>query len=147
MSNTDAWGSDSRAVGLAFGARLNSALDAIGAPAKHRGRIAWLLNEYNARDPHNPVRGESVRRWLSGSLPKHARVPVIARIVGVRSEWLLAGSGPRTPETEPPAVADTPGLYPVSAPERSLLDLYRRLDQRERSRLHRILTAFCDDDS
>lgn len=69
-----------------FAARLDEALTHGGYP-KGRQRIRDVAVAFD-------VSRESVRKWLAGeSFPKTERIIGIAERLGVRSEWLLSGTG------------------------------------------------------
>lgn len=83
---------------VAFSARLNAALDAAGVPQKGRGRqvdVAQMLG----------LSQGGARKLLEGrSLPEFETLELIAEKLGIRLEWLIAGTG----DMKHPDVADVP---------------------------------------
>jgi len=94
-------------VRAAFAQRLNQALDEAGIPRKGHGRQALVGKMFGMSQ-------KGARKWLEGeSLPDTARIPQIAQRLGVRSEWLLSGLGPkRSGESQ---VQEPGGPYPLPA--------------------------------
>lgn len=78
-------------VKLAFVKRLNQAMDAAGWPSKHHGRQAHAAEQFS-------VTPAAVNRWLSGQqYPNRNSYGRIARILGVRVEWLFFDLGAMGP--------------------------------------------------
>ncbi len=69
-----------------FAQRLSQALTHANIP-DDRGRRAQVSKMFR-------VSTEAVRKWLAGeSIPDTKRIPELAKALGVRAEWLLAGVG------------------------------------------------------
>ena len=83
---------------LAFSARLNSALDALGFAPKGQGRQVALAKVMN-------VSQKGARKWLEGeAIPGMTNLTRLAIIADVSLEWLATGRGPRTvPPAAPPS--------------------------------------------
>lgn len=72
-----------------FSERLNSALDQIGVPPKGRGRQGRVAKMFD-------VSQKGARKWLEGeAIPKTSRLREMAEKLGVSTEWLLTGDGPK----------------------------------------------------
>lgn len=75
----------------AFAARLNAALDAMASrddEALSGGRQTAVARLFNVSQP-------AAGKWLKGeAMPETKRLPAMARALGVRYEWLVAGEGP-----------------------------------------------------
>lgn len=72
-----------------FAERLDAALRHANIPADRQrlGRLATMFG----------VSREAARKWLAAeSMPDTKRIPDIARLLGVRAEWLLLGQPPMT---------------------------------------------------
>lgn len=76
---------------LAFAKRLNLACDRAGIAAKGSGRQVALGKLFG-------VSQNGARKWLEGeAIPNTKRLPAMARMLGVTTEWLLTGDdSPRT---------------------------------------------------
>ena len=73
---------------LAFAKRLNLACDRAGIPAKGSGRQAAVATLFE-------VSQKGARKWLEGeAIPNTKRLPAMARMLGVTTEWLLTGDDP-----------------------------------------------------
>lgn len=78
-----------------FSSRLNDALDAIGYPAKGKGRQVRL-----GKDMHTSQKG--ARKWLEGeAIPSMDHAIGLALLAHVHIEWLLTGRGPRNLQSHP----------------------------------------------
>lgn len=77
-----------------FAERLGRALDKIGIPGLHYGRQTESAKLFG-------VTHRATRKWLNGeSMPYPGRLHQIAKILGVRAEWLMSGTGPMQHELE-----------------------------------------------
>jgi hypothetical protein len=73
-----------------FSARLDRALTYAGVPPS-RGRLSCVAKMFG-------VSREASRKWLAGeSIPDTKRISDIARLTGVKGEWLLTGQGSMRP--------------------------------------------------
>lgn len=71
----------------AFARRLNTALDAAGFPGKGEGRQKAVSQAFG-------VTGTAAWKWMEGeSMPASKRIQEMAKLLGVRGEWLFTGSG------------------------------------------------------
>lgn len=73
---------------VAFAIRLGEALTEAGIPddRQRRGTVAAMFG----------VSRETARKWLTGeAIPATKRIPIIARRLNVRGEWLLTGKSPK----------------------------------------------------
>ena len=85
-----------------FSNRLNSALDAIGYPAKGSGRQVQLAKDLD-------VSQKGARKWLEGeAIAAMEHAIELAVLCHVYTEWLLSGRGPREIDTPqpPPKIRD-----------------------------------------
>ncbi len=93
------------------------------------------------------VSGQAVRKWAEGlATPTTARMPEVAKILGVRRAWLQDGEEPMRPLTV--GSADETGLYQkgrqeigLSGDEARLLAVYRTLTPELRSALKTVITS------
>ncbi len=77
-----------------FAQRLNEALDEIEFAALGHGRQSELARVME-------VPAQQAGRWLKGqSFPRTSELVRLARITGVRSNWLLSGAEPKHPPEE-----------------------------------------------
>lgn len=108
-----------------FAVRFNEALDDAGVPPKNKGRQVAVGAMFG-------VTQNGARKWLEGeSMPNTKRIPEMARQLGVRSEWLLAGEGPKRSRTvEGSGAAQLPSLSLEVTPEPSLSALLDALSAR-----------------
>lgn len=114
---------------MAFSARLNTALDDIGVPSKHKGRQAIVGTMFG-------VSQKGARKWLEGeSIPATRRLPSIAKELRVRTEWLLSGNGPKHEESK---VLEPSGIYATFENSESLQNMLDALRVR--------LSQLSDDD-
>lgn len=97
----------------AFSRRLNEALDRAGVPPKGQGRQLAVAKLFG-------VSQKGARKWLEGeAVPATARLPGMARALGVTTEWLLSGAGQAPAEKmEPPA---RPPVYVAAALDLELI--------------------------
>lgn len=83
-------------VAESFSKRLSKALDYAGVPGGRERRLA-VSRMFG-------VSREAVRKWLAGeSIPDTKRLPEIAKLLGVRAEWLITGAGGMESSSEPPS--------------------------------------------
>jgi transcriptional regulator with XRE-family HTH domain len=79
-----------------FAERLNETLDHAGYPRMGQGRQSALASVMN--EPANQV-----GKWLKGEeYPKTSRLVKLAQHLGVRSNWLLCGTGEKIPSADNP---------------------------------------------
>ena len=85
---------------------MDKALKYAGIPPG-RGRLACVAKMFE-------VSREASRKWLSGeSIPDTKRISDIARLTGVRGEWLLTGQGPmRYGESDTEEESNKAGVHP-----------------------------------
>jgi transcriptional regulator with XRE-family HTH domain len=79
---------------FAFSQRLHKAMSDAGHPA--RGRARYLSKFFQISD-------KAAGKWLNGdSIPETSKIPELAKLLGVNSEWLLSGAGDmcNTPKSE-----------------------------------------------
>lgn len=70
-----------------FANRLNEALDEAGLPRIGQGRQSSLAKIIN-------IAPQQAGKWLKGEdFPKTSQLVKVARFLGVRSNWLLTGTG------------------------------------------------------
>lgn len=71
-------------------------------------RIAHLISgsSANAFAQKCEMSEGSIRQYLSGSIPRMDKVVTMARVAGVRLEWLATGEGPMQAEKKPGADLD-----------------------------------------
>lgn len=130
---------------VAFANRLNEALDAIGFPAKGRGRQVELARLMD-------VSQKGARKWLEGEgLPTTDKQIALAALCRRSFEWLATGHenqaalAPLTGHAEGsishPPPTDRSGQHqqqeapPLTAEEQVLLDAYRLLEPADREGL------------
>ncbi len=72
-----------------FSDRLNMMLNDVGLPRMGQGRQTALADELH-------VSPEEVSQWLKGeSFPRTSTLVKLSQFLGVRSNWLMTGSGKR----------------------------------------------------
>jgi len=72
-----------------FSDRLNMMLNDVGLPRMGQGRQTALADELR-------VSPEEVSQWLKGeSFPRTSILVKLSQFLGVRSNWLMTGSGKR----------------------------------------------------
>lgn len=114
---------DKERVRQAFAGRFRKALMELGVSPNEQTRLQKLFG----------VSGQAVRKWAEGlATPTTARMPEVARILGVRRAWLQDGEEPMRPLAV--GSADETGLYQkgrqemgLSGDEARLLAVYRTL--------------------
>lgn len=90
---------------LAFAKRLNLACDRAGIPAKGSGRQKVLGELFG-------VSQNGARKWLEGeAIPNTKRLPAMARMLGVTTEWLLTLDESDPPQTGGLPVGEEPNTY------------------------------------
>ena len=74
-----------------FSNRLIEALDDMGFAPEYKGRQVKLGNQFD-------VSQNAAGKWLkAGSIPSYERLIQLSKFLGVNTEWLIAGSGPKRP--------------------------------------------------
>lgn len=90
---------------LAFAQRLNQALDMAEYPVTGNGRQRAVAGAFQ-------VTPQAAQKWLDGrSLPKALRINVIAKELGVNSQWLISGQGSILPDAPAKNVNDLQATY------------------------------------
>ena len=128
---------DKDLVRQAFAGRFRKALMELGVSPNEQTRLQKLFG----------VSGQAVRKWVEGqATPTTARMPEVARILGVRRAWLQDGEEPMRPLAV--GTADETGLYQkgrqeigLSGDEARLLAVYRTLTPELRSALKAVITS------
>ncbi|MHA3081913.1 LexA family protein [Acinetobacter sp. ANC 5383] len=68
-----------------FAKRLHTAMDAAGYPVRGRARVL---------SKHFSVSDKGAGKWLNAdAIPETSKIPLLAKFLGVSSEWLLSGTG------------------------------------------------------
>lgn len=71
-------------VKVEFAKRLHDAMDKKGYPVRGRARV--LSKEFQISD-------KGAGKWLNGeSIPETSKIPLIAKFLDVKSEWLISGN-------------------------------------------------------
>lgn len=92
-----------------FSKRLNQALDMAGYPAAGNGRQRAVSSTFQ-------VSPQAAQKWLDArSIPKPLRVNVIAKALGVNSQWLISGQGAIQPDIPAENIADIQAQYNPNA--------------------------------
>ena len=100
----------SESVRQSFAKRFNEALDDMNVSRIGRGRVNEVKNLF-----HLSQRGAS--KWVGGeSMPDAQKMPWIAEILGVNSEWLQSGKGQKR--------ATESGLAPAQLVKTNMLSTY-----------------------
>lgn len=129
---------DKERVRQAFAARFRKALMDIGISPNQQARLARLFG----------LSGQAVRKWVEGqATPTTARMPEVAKILGVRRAWLQDGEEPMRPTVA--AVNDARGSYrpegrremTLSGEEARLLAVYRTLPPELRNALKVVIAS------
>ena len=128
---------DKDLVRQAFAGRFRKALMELGVSPNEQTRLQKLFG----------VSGQAVRKWAEGlATPTTARMPEVARILGVRRAWLQDGEEPMRPLAV--GSADETGLYQkgrqemgLSGDEARLLAVYRILTPELRNALKAVITS------
>ncbi len=128
---------DKERVRQAFAARFRKALMELGVSPNEQTRLQKLFG----------VSGQAVRKWAEGlATPTTARMPEVARILGVRRAWLQDGEEPMRPLTV--GSADETGPYQkgrqeagLSGDEARLLAVYRTLTPELRNALKAVIAS------
>ena len=128
---------DKDLVRQAFAGRFRKALMELGVSPNEQTRLQKLFG----------VSGQAVRKWVEGqATPTTARMPEVARILGVRRAWLQDGEEPMRPLAV--GTADETGLYQkgrqemgLSGDEARLLAVYRTLTPELRNALKAVITS------
>src|SRR3989344_8202616 len=128
---------DKERVRQAFAGRFRKALMELGVLPNEQTRLQKLFG----------VSGQAVGKWAEGlATPTTARMPEVARILGVRRAWLQDGEEPMRPLTV--GSADETGLYQkgrqemgLSGDEARLLAVYRTLTPELRNALKIVITS------
>lgn len=77
----------------AFAKRLTQALDNHPRCPPDYGRLTWVTRELAHQRINVTI--ETVRRWLTGlSMPRHAKMTALAKILQVDETWLAMGVQP-----------------------------------------------------
>ena len=77
----------------AFAKRLTQALDNHPRCPPDYGRLTWVTRELAHQRINVTI--ETVRRWLTGlSMPRHAKMTALAKILQVDETWLAMGAQP-----------------------------------------------------
>lgn len=128
---------DKERVRQAFAARFRNALMELGISPNEQTRLQKLFW----------VSGQAVRKWVEGqAIPTTARMPEIAKILGVRRAWLQDGEEPMRPV----AIGSTGETGPyrkgrqemgLSGDEARLLAVYRTLTPELRNALRAVITS------
>lgn len=117
---------------LAFAKRLNTACDRAGIPAKGKGRQVVLGELFG-------VSQNGARKWLEGeAIPNTKRLPAMARMLGVTTEWLLTGDDP--PHTGGLPVAEEAETYDLE--DLRVARAIRSLPPKSRVALQTVLNSF-----
>jgi transcriptional regulator with XRE-family HTH domain len=106
---------------LAFATRFNLACDRGGIPPKGRGRQRAVGRLFG-------VSQEAARKWLEGEcFPDTKRVPAMARRLGVKAEWLLAGDDPHPAPYTPYILRLAEAIQRLPPRHRAYLEAVARL--------------------
>jgi hypothetical protein len=94
------------------------------------------------------VSSQAIRKWISGqALPTSARMPEIAKSLGVRRAWLQDGEKPM--RTLLSQVSEKDGSYSVerdiSSEEMNLILKFRMLKLKQRDVIQETISTFLDD--
>jgi transcriptional regulator with XRE-family HTH domain len=117
---------------LAFAKRFNLACDRAGIPAKGRGRQTAVATLFQ-------VSQKGARKWLEGeAIPNTKRLPAMARLLGVTTEWLLTGDDP--PLTGGLPVGEEAQTYDLE--DLRVARAIRSLPPKSRVALQTVLDAF-----
>ena len=127
---------DKERVRQAFAGRFRKALMELGVSPNEQTRLQKLFG----------VSGQAARKWVEGqATPTTARMPEVARILGVRRGWLQDGEEPMRPAV---GTADETGSHRkghqemgLSGDEARLLAVYRTLTPELRSALKAVITS------
>ncbi len=127
---------DKERVRQAFAARFRKALMELGVSPNEQTRMQTLFG----------VSGQAVRKWVEGqATPTTARIPEVAKILGVRRAWLQDGEEPMRPVV---GSADETGPQQkgrqeagLSGDEARLLAVYRTLAPELRNALKMVITS------
>lgn len=80
-----------------FAARLELAASEADEALRGRGKNSELARRVKRRIG-DPITADTARRWFEGiSRPRYSRIPAIAEVLGVNSEWLESGTAPMRP--------------------------------------------------
>lgn len=86
---------DTQEIRDAFAARLNAALDDVADVRVGRGRNVDFHALMKAKAPGFNSSKQATHKWLRAeSMPEKDNMRMIARLTGVRAEWLEYGDGP-----------------------------------------------------
>ena len=110
--------------------------------------LGYSANEQKALGELFGISGQAVRKWVeSQATPTTARMPEVAKILGVRRAWLQDGEEPMRPAVG--IVNETTGSHrpeglremALSSEEARLLMVYRKLTPELRNALKAVITS------